>query len=227
MIIGKSLTALGGGGPKPEIHVTAKAGALLNLHYKGSSIILQSYQLGESETQHTFVVRVSETAYVAEDVTNGASVEVLVDVVAVFDVQIEYPVYILKPKTDCTDVTGGWTYTSSTWGWTTDSDGITTMTRNGNYNTPPTTNNTIDFSKFSKITVKWRANAYTTNSIPDRNFTCWAGDTLLIRFWHLSDSEIGTMFEDSEDISSVTDSSTLSFSISGVSSASIEYAYLS
>ena len=43
MIIGKSLTALGGGGLKPEIRVTAKAGALLNLHYKDSTIILQSY----------------------------------------------------------------------------------------------------------------------------------------------------------------------------------------
>ena len=88
MIIGKSLTALGGGGLKPEIHVTAKAGALLNLHYKDSSIILQSYQLGADETQHTFVVNVSETAYVVEDTTNGASVEVLVDVVAQYSVVI-------------------------------------------------------------------------------------------------------------------------------------------
>ena len=89
MIIGKSLTALGGGGLKPEITVTAKAGALLNLHYKDSSIILKSYQLGESETQHTFVVSVSDTAYVVEDVTNGKSVEVLVDVVAQYSVEIE------------------------------------------------------------------------------------------------------------------------------------------
>ena len=77
MIIGKSLTALGGGGLKPEITVTAKAGALLNLHYKDSSIILQSYQLGAEETQHTFVVSVSETAYVVEETTNVASVEVV------------------------------------------------------------------------------------------------------------------------------------------------------
>ena len=89
MIIGKSLTALGGGGLKPEIRVTAKAGALLNLHYKDSTIILQSYQLGASETTHTFVVNVSETAYVVEDVTNGKSVEVLVDVVAQYSVEIE------------------------------------------------------------------------------------------------------------------------------------------
>ena len=74
--------------PQSEIRVTAKAGALLNLHYKDSSIILQSYQLGASETTHTFVVSVSEIAYVVEDVTNGVSVEVLVDVVAQYSVVI-------------------------------------------------------------------------------------------------------------------------------------------
>ena len=81
MIIGKSLTALGGGGLQPEICVTAQAGAVLNLRYKDSSIILQSYQLGADETQHTFVVSVSETAYVVEDVTN-----VMVDTIAVYEV---------------------------------------------------------------------------------------------------------------------------------------------
>ena len=90
MIIGKSLTALGGGGLKPEIRVTAKAGALLNLHYKDSSIILQSYQLGAEETQHTFMVDVNATAYVIDDATNVKSVEVLVDAVAVFNVNIYY-----------------------------------------------------------------------------------------------------------------------------------------
>ena len=100
MIIGKSLTALGSGGLKPEITVTAKAGALLNLHFKDSSIILQSYQLRAEETQHTFIVNASETAYVVEDVTNGKSVEVLVDAVAVFVVEISYlPLYIVKDGT--------------------------------------------------------------------------------------------------------------------------------
>ena len=92
MIIGKSLTALGGGGLKPEINVTAKAGALLNLHHKDSAIILQSYQLGAYETQHTFVVSASETAYTIEDVTNGGIVEVLVDAVMIFNVKLAYRV---------------------------------------------------------------------------------------------------------------------------------------
>ena len=106
-IIGKSLTALGGG-LKPEIIVTAKAGALLNLHYKDSSIILQSYQLGAEETQHTFVVSVSETLYVVEDVTNGKDVEVLVDTVSQYNVEIPYALWIYKDGDGCDTVTGGW-----------------------------------------------------------------------------------------------------------------------
>ena len=97
MIIGKSLTALGGGGLKPEITVTAKAGALLNLHYKDSSIILQTYHLGAEETQHTFVASVSETAYVVEDVTNNSSIEILVDVVARYEVTMKYPLILYSP----------------------------------------------------------------------------------------------------------------------------------
>ena len=87
MIVGKSLTALGGGGLKPEIIVTAQAGAALNLHYRGSSITLQSYQLGAEETQHTFTVNVSETPYVVEDATNGTRVEVLVSPVAQYNAE--------------------------------------------------------------------------------------------------------------------------------------------
>ena len=87
MIVGKSLTALGGGGLKPEIIVTAQAGAALNLHYRGSSIILQSYQLGAEETQHTFTVNLSETPYVVADTTNRARAEVPASAVAHYNVE--------------------------------------------------------------------------------------------------------------------------------------------
>ena len=100
MITGKSLTALGGGGLKPEIIVTAKAGALLNLHFKDSSIILQSYQLGAEETQHTFVVDVNVTSYVIDDVTNNSYAEVLADMVAQYSVQIVYPLWLYKEGTN-------------------------------------------------------------------------------------------------------------------------------
>lgn len=133
MTIGKSLTALGGGGLKPEIIVTAKAGALLNFHYKDSSIILQSYQLGADETQHTFVASVSETAYVVEDATNGASVEVLVDAVTQYNVVIEYVLWLYRDGDECENVTGGWVDASSTNG--------------GCF----ATSNAIDFTNFTKF----------------------------------------------------------------------------
>ena len=89
---------------KPKIHVIAKAGALLNLYYKGSSIILQSYQLGSSENNHIFTVNMSDTAYIVEDVTNGKSVEVLVDAVAVFEINLYWTSLI--PKTPIITGTG-------------------------------------------------------------------------------------------------------------------------
>lgn len=89
MIIGNGII-LGAVGLKAGIRVTAKAGALLNLHYKNSSIILQSYQLGVSETIHTFMVKVSDTTYVVEDATNGESVEVLADMPVIFSTYIPF-----------------------------------------------------------------------------------------------------------------------------------------
>ena len=100
-------------GLQSEIRVTAKAGALLNLHYKDSSIILQSYQLGASETTHTFVVNVSKTAYVVEDVANSASVEVLVDTVGVFKAEIRYKLWLYRDGDPCKDITGGWAKVST------------------------------------------------------------------------------------------------------------------
>ena len=159
MIIGKSLTALGGGGLKPEITVTAKAGALLNLHYKDSSIILQSYQLGADETQHTFVVSVSETAYVVEDVTNGKSVEVLADAVAVFDVVIDYipngALFWLGDRR--TELSGGWTTIQGPYGGTpgVSFDSVYLIASNntgGNYDEGGAkTANLINLSPYSKL----------------------------------------------------------------------------
>lgn len=105
-IIGNPIMA--GKSLKAFINVTAKADALLNLHYKDSSIILQSYQLRSSETQHAFNVDVSDTAYVIEDATNGKSVEVLVDVFAVFNVKIFYGTYLFQRGDQCNSFTGGW-----------------------------------------------------------------------------------------------------------------------
>ena len=87
MIVGKSLTALGSGGLKPEIIVTAQAAAALNLQYRGNSILPQAYQLRVEETQRAVTVRVSETPDVGEDTTKGAGAGVLVSAVAQYNVE--------------------------------------------------------------------------------------------------------------------------------------------
>ena len=163
MIIGKPLTALGGGGLKPEITVTAKAGALLNLHYKDSSIILQTYQLGAEETQHTFVVDVSETAYVMEDVTNSASVEVLVDAVAQYSVEIEYVRWVYNGDdggNEFPDFTGGlgtWAYTNTgcTTTITKEENRIYCYSNGVNAQQGIYTKKTIDVSAYSKLCAEF------------------------------------------------------------------------
>lgn len=169
MIIGKSLTALGGGGLKPEIRVTARAGALLNLYFKGSNIILQSYQLGESETTHTFVVSVSDTAYVVEDMTNEASVEVLVDAVAVFEAEIKYIPYLYKDGVLYEDFTGGYdetkyNYSSSytcTSLWTKNADTLSANFPSYPHCVVQSFNNSFDIGLYSKICVECTYNGVT------------------------------------------------------------------
>lgn len=166
MIIGKSLTALGGSGLKPEIIVTAKAGALLNLHYKDSSIILQSYQLGADETQHTFVVSVSETAYVVEDVTNGKRVEVLVDTVAQYDVEIVYTFYLYNYGDECEDITGGWINLNVGGTVTKNSNNFTLSnqpTRSGSCILQ--TANIIDTTKFTKLCAELEFTTSASSSV--------------------------------------------------------------
>ena len=159
-------------GLQSEIRVTAKAGALLNLHYKDSSIILQSYQLGASETTHTFVVNVSKTAYVVEDVANSASVEVLVDTVGVFKAEIRYKLWLYRDGDEYDDVTGGF-YSNTSW-WNTSNRGtatknadnsITIYCPNGSYFSCYTTRNKIDVSNFSTlnlnvVSVSWFGTGY-------------------------------------------------------------------
>lgn len=186
MIIGKSLTALGGGGLKPEIRVTAKAGALLNLHFKDSSIILQSYQLGTDETTHTFIVNVSETAYVVDDVTNGASVEVLVDSVCQYNVEIQYILYLYKNGNTYTSVTGGWGATAKKVigagntrvpSLTFNDDNMffyipsQSSTSNATYEGALMTNNKIDTTNYSLLKAEW------TGYIPS------GGDSNIINGW--------------------------------------------
>ena len=154
MTTGKPLTALVGG-LKPEIRVIAKAGSLLNLHFKDSSIILKTYQLGSDETTHTFVVSASETAYVVDDATNGASVEVLVDAVAQYNAEIKYGLLLYRDGDECEDITGGWSsgYSYNNWTVTSatkSSDGITIATPTTGF-CPIGTNNKINVTDYAKV----------------------------------------------------------------------------
>ena len=160
MIIGKSLTAIVSGGLKPEIIVTAKAGALLNLYMKNSSIILQSYQLGAYETTHTFVVDVSQTSYVIGDVTNNKSIEVLVDSVEQYRVSIIYPqkTYLYESGNKHNEITGDWSVKK------TKDDGRQTVTFTDNYISVHEQaidyiwicpNNQIDVTNFSNAKIEF------------------------------------------------------------------------
>ena len=177
MLIGKSLTALGGGGLKPEICVTAKAGALLNLHYKDSSIILQSYQLGESETQYTFVVEVSDTAYVVEDVTNSASIEVLVDSIAQYSVEIMYTLYLYDGSdngNEFIDVTGGWVQNYGT-NTQKESSYIVLTNSYGNYCGNIRTSVLIDVTNYSVLKMRYTATGQAGNFGVTSTTETWKG----------------------------------------------------
>lgn len=161
-IIGNPIMVGVGANPKARINVTAKAGALLNLHYKDSSIILKSYQLGAKETQHMFVVSLSERMYVIDDITNRSSVEVLVDAVAVFNVELEYKpagaLFWLGDK--CAELSGGWNTMQGPYGGTpgVSFESVYLIPSNntgGNYNEGGAkTANLINLSPYSKLYVQ-------------------------------------------------------------------------
>ena len=112
-----------------------------------------------------FVVDVSETAYVVEDVTNGASVEVLVDVVAQYSVEIGYVLWLYKDGDECEDVTGGWYFQKES--------GTSYMTKENSYldvRTPVSsdghlkTNNIVSLLGYTKINFEYSYNCGTTYS---------------------------------------------------------------
>lgn len=84
MIIGKAIYAGGAGGMKPEILIIAEPGSTL---WCG----LQSYVLGDDETQHAFTVSTfGRHSCAAVKGDKQASEWVLVDSVARFTVELEY-----------------------------------------------------------------------------------------------------------------------------------------
>lgn len=104
----------GGNGLLPEIIVTAPSGSTLDLMQ--GSVVLQTYTLSSTETQHTFTVKNTGTYTVrGTSGSDTASVEVVVDVVGRYSCTISYfnglKLYWLGDE--CEDVTGGWEHTGT------------------------------------------------------------------------------------------------------------------
>ncbi len=77
----------GSGGLMPEIIVTAKAGSTLDLLQNG--VVLKTYTLGSTETQHTFIVKnVGEYTVKATKGANTTSRNVLVDIVMQYHIEL-------------------------------------------------------------------------------------------------------------------------------------------
>ena len=105
----------GGKGLLPEIIVTAPSGSTLDLMQ--GSVVLQTYTLSSTETQHTFTVKNTGT-YIVRGTSGSdtASVEVVVDTIGLYSCTIEYfnglRLYWLGDE--CEDVTGGYVSTQHT-----------------------------------------------------------------------------------------------------------------
>ena len=130
----------GGKGLLPEIIVTAPSGSTLDLMQ--GSVVLQTYTLSSTETQHTFTVKSTGTYTVrGTSGSDTASVEVVVDAIGQFSCTIQQfnglRLYWLGDE--CEDATGGWQ-----WGYTQnygsveiskESDHVHMKVDTGNYST--------------------------------------------------------------------------------------------
>lgn len=98
----------GGKGLLPEIIVTAPSGSTLDLIQ--NSVVLQTYTLSSTETQHTFAVKNTGTYTVrGTSGSDTASVEVVVDTIGQYSCTIVYSsiLYLYNLGDECEDVTGG------------------------------------------------------------------------------------------------------------------------
>lgn len=97
------------GGLRPELIVTAPEGSTLTLRTEGLEKAI--YQLGETETQHTFPVTTGTWTVTATLGTSLASTEVTVDRTGQFYAALSFaPHYLMLYDfgDECEDVTGGW-----------------------------------------------------------------------------------------------------------------------
>lgn len=94
------------GGLKPELTVTAPSGSTIDLLQNG--IIVATYTLGASETEHTFIVKVGTYTVRGTLGADTKSVDVTIDTVGQYAAKIEYKLWLYRAGDECEDVTGGW-----------------------------------------------------------------------------------------------------------------------
>ena len=106
----------GNNGLMPEIIVTAAAGSTLDLLQNG--VVLKTYTLASTETQHTFVVKnVGEYTVKATKGTDAASRNVLVDIVMQYRIELPF-VSIYGISRDITNSSPAWARTDKAVGMT-------------------------------------------------------------------------------------------------------------
>lgn len=100
------------GGLKPEIVVTAPAGSTIDILQVG--IIVDTYTLSASETEHIFPVKKGTYTVRGTRDTTSKSIDVVVDATGRYNVEIAYKLWLYRAGDECEEVTGGWTLTD--WG---------------------------------------------------------------------------------------------------------------
>lgn len=106
----------GNNGLMPEIIVTAAAGSTLDLLQNG--VVLKTYTLASTETQHTFVVKnVGEYIVKATKGTDAASRNILVDIVMQYRIELSF-VSIYGISRDITNSSPAWARTDKAVGMT-------------------------------------------------------------------------------------------------------------
>lgn len=101
------------GGLKPELTVTAPSGSTIDILQNG--IIVDAYTLSASETEHTFIVKVGAYTVRGTLGTQTKSVEVVIDPVGRYAVEISYILWLYREGDECEDVTGGWSFDGYGW----------------------------------------------------------------------------------------------------------------
>ena len=98
------------GGLKPELTVTAPSGSIIDLLQ--NEIIVATYTLGLSETEHIFTVKLG-TYTVRGTLDKVQNKEVVIDTVGQYAVEIDYKLWLYREGDECVDITGGWEKTIS------------------------------------------------------------------------------------------------------------------